>query len=204
MQVELKNINGRSGTVDLSDSVFAVDYNENLVHQIVVAYQAAGRQGTKGQKSRSDVSGGGAKPWRQKGTGRARAGTSRSPIWRKGGVTFAAVNRDYSQKVNKKMYRAAMRAIFSELLRSDRLVIADGLAVEQPKTKKFLETFQDYQGKLLLLIDEEVNVDTYLSSRNVPKVNMTDVVAIDPVSLIRHDLVVVSEAAVKKIEEWLA
>ncbi len=115
--VELKSLNGKTGSVELSEAVFSADYNENLVHQIVVAYQAAGRQGTKSQKNRSAVSGGGAKPWKQKGTGRARAGTSRSPIWRSGGVTFAATNRDFSQKVNKKMYRAAIRSIFSELLR---------------------------------------------------------------------------------------
>ncbi len=204
MQIELKSLNGKTGSVELSDAVFSADYNENLVHQIVVAYQAAGRQGTKSQKNRSAVSGGGAKPWKQKGTGRARAGTSRGPIWRGGGVTFAATNRDFSQKVNKKMYRAAIRSIFSELLRNDRLVIADSVNVDKPKTKAFLDKFSDFSGKSLLLIDDEINVDTYLSARNVVGVNVTDTVSIDPVSLIGHDVVIVTESAAKKIEEWLS
>ncbi len=204
MQIELKSLNGKTGSVELNDAVFAADYNENLVHQIVVAYQAAGRQGTKSQKNRSAVSGGGAKPWKQKGTGRARAGTTRGPIWRGGGVTFAATNRDFSQKVNKKMYRAAIRSIFSELLRDDRLVVVDSINVDTPKTKAFLEKFNDFSGKSLLLIDDEINVDTYLSARNVIGVNVTDTVSIDPVSLIGHEVVVVTESAAKKIEEWLS
>ncbi len=204
MQVELKSLNGKTGSVELSDTVFAADYNENLVHQVVVAYQAAGRQGTKAQKNRSAVSGGGAKPWRQKGTGRARAGTSRGPIWRGGGVTFAATNRDFSQKVNKKMYRAAIRSIFSELLRDGRLVVVDSVGVEEPKTKAFLKKFDDFAGKSMLLIDQEISVDTYLSARNIVGVNVTDTVAIDPVSLVGHDVVVVTEDAAKKIEEWLS
>lgn len=204
MQIELTSINGKTGSVELNEAVFAADYNENLVHQVVVAYQAAGRQGTKAQKNRSAVSGGGAKPWRQKGTGRARAGTSRGPIWRGGGATFAASNRDFSQKINKKMYRAAIRSIFSELLRDERLVVVDSINVEQPKTKEFLAKFNDFFGKSLLLIDDEINVDTYLSARNVAGVNVTDTIAIDPVSLVGHEVVVITEAAAKKIEEWLA
>ncbi|MBS9777585.1 MAG: 50S ribosomal protein L4 [Gammaproteobacteria bacterium] len=204
MQIELKSLNGKTGSVELSEAVFAADYNENLVHQVVVAYQAAGRQGTKAQKNRSAVSGGGAKPWRQKGTGRARAGTSRGPIWRGGGVTFAATNRDFSQKVNKKMYRAAIRCVFSELLRDERLVIVDSIKVDEPKTKAFLSKFDDFAGKSMLLIDQEIGVETYLSARNVVGVNITDTVAIDPVSLIGHDVVVVTEEAAKKIEEWLS
>ena len=204
MQIELKSLNGKTGSVELSDAVFSADYNENLIHQIVVAYQAAGRQGTKGQKNRSAVSGGGAKPWRQKGTGRARAGTSRGPIWRGGGVTFAATNRDFSQKVNKKMYRAAIRSILSELLRDGSMVIVDSIAVDKPKTKAFLKKFDGFSGKSMLLIDEEISVDTYLSARNVVGVTITDTVAIDPVSLVGHDVVVVTESAVKKIEEWLS
>ncbi|PID64448.1 MAG: 50S ribosomal protein L4 [Gammaproteobacteria bacterium] len=205
MQIELTSLNGGSGSVELNDAVFGADYNENLVHQVVVAYQAAGRQGTKGQKNRSAVSGGGAKPWKQKGTGRARAGTSRSPLWRKGGVTFAATNRDFSQKVNKKMYRAAIRSIFSELLRDERLVIVDSIAVDEPKTKAFLAKFESFADKKsMLLIDEEINASTYLSARNVVGVNVTDTVAIDPVSLVGHEVVVVTENAAKKIEEWLS
>lgn len=208
MQIELKSLNGKdsngAGSLELSDAVFAADYNESLVHQVVVAYQAAGRQGTKGQKNRSAVSGGGAKPWRQKGTGRARAGTSRSPIWRSGGVTFAASNRNFAQKVNKKMYRAAIRSIFSELLREKRLVVVDSIAVDEPKTKAFLAKFNDFAGQSLLLIDDEINVDTYLSARNVVGVNVTDTLAIDPVSLVGHDVVVATENAMKKIEAWLS
>lgn len=208
MQIELTSLNGANttgaGSVELNDAVFGADYNENLVHQIVVAYQAAGRQGTKGQKNRSAVSGGGAKPWKQKGTGRARAGTSRSPIWRSGGVTFAATNRDFSQKINKKMFRAGIRSIFSELLRDERLVVVDSIAVDEPKTKAFLKKFEGFSGKSMLLIDEEINASTFLSARNVVGVNVTDTVAIDPVSLIGHDVVIVTEAAAKKIEEWLS
>lgn len=204
MQIELKSLNGKTGSVELSEAVFAADYNENLVHQVVVAYQAGGRQGTKAQKNRSAVSGGGAKPWRQKGTGRARAGTSRGPIWRSGGVTFAATNRDFSQKVNKKMYRSAIRSIVSELLRDERLIVVDSIAVDEPKTKAFLAKFNDFAGKSLLLVDDEINVDTYLSARNVIGVNVTDTVALDPVSLIGHDVVLMTEQAAKKIEEWLS
>ncbi len=204
MQIELKSLNGKTGSVELNDAVFGADYNENLVHQVVVAYQAAGRQGTKGQKNRSAVAGGGAKPWRQKGTGRARAGTASSPIWRSGGVTFAATRRDFSQKVNKKMYRAAIRSIFSELVRKERLVVVDSIKVDEPKTKAFLTKFDDFAGHSLLLVDDEINVDTYLSARNVAGVNVTDTVAIDPVSLVKHDFVVVTENAVKHIEEWLS
>lgn len=204
MQVELKSFNGKTGSVDLSDAVFAVDYNENLVHQIVTAYRAAGRQGTKAQKNRSAVSGGGAKPWKQKGTGRARAGTSRSPIWRSGGVTFAATNRDFSQKINKKMFRAGMRSILSELLRSDRLYVIDSLEMDAPKTQSFKTKIKEWEGQSLLFIDDEIDGNAYLSSRNIVGVNMTDTVAIDPVSLIGHDKVLLTEEAAKKIEGWLS
>lgn len=204
MQIELTSLNGKTGSVELSDTVFGADYNENLVHQVVVAYQAAARQGTKAQKNRAAVAGGGAKPWRQKGTGRARAGTASSPIWRSGGVTFAASNRNFSQKVNKKMYRAAIRSILSVLLRDERLVIVDSIAVDEPKTKAFLSKFDAYKGQSMLLISDEINVDTYLSARNVVGVNVTDTVSIDPVSLVGHDVVIITEEAAKKIEEWLS
>lgn len=204
MQVELQSFNGKSGSVELNDAVFAVDFNENLIHQVVVAYQAAGRQGTKGQKNRSAVSGGGAKPWKQKGTGRARAGTTRGPLWRKGGVTFAATNRDHSQKVNKKMYRLAIKSIFSALLRENRLVVIDSADVEKPSTKAFLDKFSAYTSGTLLVIDSEVNINTYLSARNVVGVTVTDIFAIDPVSLVGHDKVLVTESAVKGIEGWLS
>ncbi len=204
MQIELKSLNGKTGSVELNEVIFNADFNENLIHQVVVAYQAAGRQGSKAQKSRSDVSGGGAKPWKQKGTGRARAGTSRSPIWRKGGVTFAATNRDFSQKVNKKMYRAAIRSIFSELVRKDRLVVVDSFEMNEAKTKSFISKFDDWSGSTILLIDEEIKGNLYLSARNVIGVNVTNTVSIDPVSLIGHEYIILTEGAIKKVEEWLS
>ncbi len=195
-------VNG-AGTVSVSDVAFARDFNEALVHQVVTAYMAAGRQGSKAQKTRSEVSGGGKKPWRQKGTGRARAGTIRSPIWRSGGVTFAAKPRDYAQKVNKKMYRAAMQSILSELVRQERLVVVEDISVEEPKTKVFNAKLKDMGLENALIIAEAVDQNLYLASRNIPHVNVCDAVAIDPVSLIAHDKVVVTVPALKKIEEML-
>ena len=192
-------------SVDLEDAVFARDFNEALVHQAVVAYQAGGRSGTKAQKTRSDVSGGGAKPWRQKGTGRARAGTSRGPLWRKGGVTFAARPRDYSQKMNKKMYRAAMRSIFSELVRQERFVIVDGFGIDKPSTKSmvaFLGGVNADKGALLVTSEEDSNL--YLSARNIPYCGTSSVLGLNPVSLVSHDKVVVTSDALGKIQEWLA
>ena len=188
----------------VSDAAFARDFNEGLVHQVVVAYSATARQGTKAQKSRSEVRGGGAKPWRQKGTGRARAGTSRSPIWRKGGVTFAAKPRSYEQKVNRKMYRAALQAILSELVRQDRLVLVDNFDVETHKTKAFIEKLSKLGLSDVLLVTEEVSENLFLAARNVAKVDVRDTVNIDPVSLIAYDKVLMTVAAVKKIEERLA
>ncbi|OZG70910.1 50S ribosomal protein L4 [Hahella sp. CCB-MM4] len=196
------NVNG-AGTVSVSDVAFARDFNEALVHQVVTAYMAGARQGSKAQKTRSEVSGGGKKPWRQKGTGRARAGTIRSPIWRSGGVTFAAKPRDYSQKVNKKMYRAAMQSILSELVRQERLVVVEDMSVEAPKTKVFNAKLKDMGLDNALIIAEAVDQNLYLASRNIPHVNVCDAVAIDPVSLIAHDKVVVTVPALKKIEEML-
>ena len=192
-----------AGTVSVSDVAFARDFNEALVHQVVTAYMAGGRQGSKAQKTRSEVSGGGKKPWRQKGTGRARAGTIRSPIWRSGGVTFAAKPRDYAQKVNKKMYRAAMQSILSELVRQERLVIVEDMSIEAPKTKVFNAKLKDMGLENALIIAEAVDQNLYLASRNIPHVNVCDAVAIDPVSLIAHDKVVVTVPALKKIEEML-
>ncbi|WP_415886127.1 50S ribosomal protein L4 [Neptuniibacter sp. QD37_6] len=198
------NLAGANGSVEVSDLAFGKEFNETLVHQVVTAYLAGGRQGTKAQKNRSAVSGGGAKPWRQKGTGRARAGTSRSPIWRAGGVTFAAQPRDYAQKVNKKMYRAAMRCIFSELVRQERLVVVEDFALESPKTKQFVAKLNELELTNALLITEDVEQNLYLAARNVPHVDVRDAAGVDPVSLVGFDKVLVTVAALKKIEEKLA
>lgn len=195
---------GSKKKVELSDAVFACDYNEALIHQVVTAYMAAGRAGTKAQKTRSQVSGGGAKPFNQKGSGRARAGTIRSPLWRKGGKIFAAVPRSFEQKVNRKMYRGAVRSILSELLRLERLVIVDSFAIESHKTKDLIEKLSSLKvtGNALI-ITHEVNKDLYLASRNVPSLEVCDVAAVDPVSLVRSEKVVITVPALKQVEELL-
>ncbi|WP_054341810.1 50S ribosomal protein L4 [Neptunomonas antarctica] len=198
------NLAGANGSVEVSDSAFGKEFNEALVHQVVTAYLAGARQGTKAQKTRSEVSGGGAKPFRQKGTGRARAGTIRSPIWRSGGVTFAAKPRNHSQKVNKKMYRAAMRCIFSELVRQDRLVVVDQFSIDTPKTKQFIAKMKEFDLASALIVTEDVEANLYLAARNVPHVDVRDVAGIDPVSLVGFEKVVVTVSALKKIEEALA
>lgn len=196
--------NATAGSVSVSEALFARDYNEALVHQVVTAYLAGGRQGTRAQKTRSQVAGGGKKPWRQKGTGRARAGTIRSPIWRTGGVTFAATPQDHSQKVNKKMYRAAMSAIVSELARSGRLIVVESLAVEEPKTKLLVKELQSYGLENALIVASEVDQNLYLASRNLHKVDVRDVDGVDPVSLVAFEKVVMTVDAVKKLEEALS
>jgi len=196
------NVQGGS-TVTVSDVAFARDFNESLVHQLVTAYLAGARQGSKAQKNRSDVSGGGAKPWRQKGTGRARAGTSRGPIWRTGGVTFAARPRDYDQKLNKKMYRAAMQTIWSELVRQERLVVVDSFDVEDHKTKAFAAKLAGLDLSNVLIVDEEISKNLYLASRNLPHVAVSETSTVDPVSLVSFDKVLVTVAALKKVEEML-
>ena len=196
--------NKAAGTVAVSEANFAREYNEALVHQVVTAYLSGARQGTRAQKTRSEVAGGGKKPWRQKGTGRARAGTIRSPIWRSGGVTFAAKPQDHSQKVNRKMYRAAMRSILSELARTDRLMIVEALDVEQPKTKLLVETLKGYGVDNVLIVADNVDKNLYLASRNLHKVDVRDVEGVDPVSLIAYDKVMITVDAVKKFEEALA
>ena len=196
--------NKAAGTVAVSEANFAREYNEALVHQVVTAYLSGARQGTRAQKTRSEVAGGGKKPWRQKGTGRARAGTIRSPIWRSGGVTFAAKPQDHTQKVNRKMYRAAMRSILSELARTDRLMIVEALDVEQPKTKLLVETLKGYGVDNVLIVADNVDKNLYLASRNLHKVDVRDVEGADPVSLIAYDKVMITVEAVKKFEEALA
>lgn len=199
------NLNIASGgTVTVSEVAFGKEFNEPLVHQVVTAFLAGGRQGSKAQKTRSEVSGGGKKPWRQKGTGRARAGTIRSPLWRSGGVTFAAKPRDFEQKVNRKMYRGAMRCILSELVRQGRLVVVQDFAVSEPKTKALVAKLKELNAESALIVAADVNENLYLSARNLPKVDVCDVQAADPVSLIAHDKVIVTVDALKKIEELLA
>ena len=194
---------GQAGTVAVSDEIFGREYNEALIHQIVVAYQANARSGNRAQKSRETVKHSTKKPWRQKGTGRARAGTIRSPIWRGGGATFAARPQDHSQKLNKKMYRAAMRSILSELLRQDRLVVVEDFSVDAPKTKALLGKLETLGLQDVLIVSENVEQNLYLAARNLPHVDVRDVQASDPVSLIAYDKVLMTVSAVKKFEEML-
>lgn len=196
--------NGKSGeALEVSEAVFGQEFNESLVHQLVVSYMAAARSGTKAQKTRSDVSGGGAKPWRQKGSGQARAGTTRSPLWRTGGVTFAARNRSYKQKLNKKMYRAAMRSIFSELLRQDRLVVTDDIYPSAPKTKVLNGTLKSLGLSNALIITDAINVDLYLAARNLQAVEVLTTNTLSPVSLVHSEKVILTAQAVKNLEENL-
>jgi large subunit ribosomal protein L4 len=206
MELKLTTATGKASSknIEVSDANFSRDFNETLVHQAVTAYLAGARSGTRAQKTRSDVKGGGKKPWRQKGTGRARAGTIRSPIWRSGGVTFAARPKDWSQKINKKMYRAAMRSILSELVRQDRLLVVDSFSVDAPKTKDLVNKLNTLGADNVMIVTEDLSENLYLSSRNLHNVGVCDVNYIDPVSLIRFDKVLITAAAVKKIEEMLA
>ena len=193
-----------AGSVEISDVAFGREFNEALVHQVVVAFLAGGRQGTRAQKTRSEVRGGGRKPFRQKGTGRARAGTIRSPIWRGGGQTFAAKPQDHSQKVNRKMFRGALRCILSELIRQNRLVACEGFSVDAPKTKSLLEKLKELDLKNVLIVCDDVDENLYLASRNLKGVDVLDVQGVDPVSLISHDQVLITVEALKKLEGALA
>jgi large subunit ribosomal protein L4 len=203
MDLNISTPEGNKGTVSVSEVAFGKEFNQDLVHQAVVAYMAGARQGTKAQKTRSDVSGGGAKPWRQKGTGRARAGTSRGPIWRSGGVTFAARPRSFDQKLNKKMYRAALRCILSELKRQERIMVVESFDIETPKTKTLLQKLAQFDLKDVLIVSDEVSENLYLASRNLHKVDVRDVQGVDPVCLIRSEKVVLTVSALKKFEEIL-
>ena len=199
------NLNTASGgTVSVSEVAFGKDFNEPLVHQVVTAFLAGARQGSKAQKNRAAVSGGGRKPWRQKGTGRARAGTIRSPLWRGGGKTFAAEPRDFSQKVNRKMYRGALRCIFSELVRQERLVVVDEFNIDSPKTKQVASKLKDLELSSVLIVTSEVDENLYLAARNLPKVDIRDASGVDPVSLIAFEKVLVTVPALKQLEEALA
>jgi len=193
-----------SGSVDVLDSAFGAEFNEPLVHQVVTAYLSGGRAGTKAQKNRAAARGGGAKPWAQKGTGRARAGTIRSPIWVGGGRTFAAKPRDYKQKVNKKMYRAALRSVFSELVRQNRLVVVKDLELEAPKTKLLAGKLKDLDLDNVLILNEAFEEKIFLAARNLPNVGICDAASIDPVVLIRFEKVLITLPALKLIEERLS
>lgn len=198
------NIIGAKSGVDVSDAAFGREFNEALVHQVVTSYLAGGRQGTKAQKTRAEVNGGGKKPWRQKGTGRARAGTIRSPIWRGGGATFAAKPRDHSKKVNKKMYRGAMQAILSELVRQDRLVVIEDFSIDAPKTKEVAIKLKELDLNNVLIVVEEVDSNLYLATRNLKDVDVIDVQGLNPVNLIGFDKILFTVGALKKAEELLS
>lgn len=190
-------------SVELNDSFFAADFNEALVHQVVTAYLSGRRRGTKAQKTRAQVRGGGAKPWRQKGTGRARAGSIRSPIWVGGGRAFAAQPRNFSQKVNRKMYRGAMKSMFSELIRQDRLVIAEEFGVSAPKTKELKSKLKELGLENVLIVIEAVDANLFLAARNLSRVHVQEVQTVDPASVASHDHVLMTVAAVKLLEERL-
>lgn len=204
MKLKLVNEGAKASEVQVSDTAFAREFNESLVHQVVVAYMAAGRAGTKRQLSKAEVRGGGKKPWRQKGTGSARAGSIRSPIWVGGGRAFAARPRDYSQKVNRKMYRAAMQVMFSELVRQDRLVVTDGFELEAPKTKLLVNKLKAYGIERALILVEAYDEKLTLAARNLPHVEVLPVSAVDPVSLARSEKVLATVGAVRMLEEKLA
>lgn len=201
MELVLKDA---QSALEVSETTFGRDFNEALVHQVVVAYAANARQGTRAQKTRAEVTGSGKKPWRQKGTGRARAGSVKGPIWRGGGVTFAAKTQDHSQKVNKKMYRGALKSILSELVRQERLVIVESFGVEAPKTKELKAKLKAMNLEDVLIVTAEVDENLFLAARNLYKVDVRDVAGLDPVSLIAFNTVLVTADAVKQIEEMLA
>ncbi|MGH1543054.1 MAG: 50S ribosomal protein L4 [Arenicella sp.] len=201
MELNVINAKGKTSALAASEAVFGAEFNEALVHQVVTAYQSAARQGTRAQKNRSAVSGGGAKPFRQKGTGRARAGTSRSPIWRSGGVTFPASPQNFAQKVNKKSYRAAMRSILSELHRQDRLLVSDEFTVKEAKTKQLTEKMKSMNIDDVLVVTHELEENLALAARNLYHVGLIEVIDLDPVSLIGFDKVIFTSEAIKQIEE---
>ncbi len=203
MKLELKNA-GSAGALELSDAAFGRAYNEALVHQVVTAYMAAGRAGTKAQKTRAEVRGGGRKPWNQKGTGQARSGSIRSPIWVGGGRAFAAKPRDYSQKVNRKMYRAAMQSMVSELIRQNRLLAVEALALDQPKTKLLVKKLAEHGLTKALIVVEAFDENLFLAARNLPHVEILAAASLDPLSLAKHDKVLATAAALKLLEQRLS
>ena len=203
MELNVKSNSG-SGTIEVSDTVFGAKYNEPLIHQVVVAYMGAARAGTKAQETRAEVSGGNVKPWRQKGTGRARAGTTRGPIWRGGGRAFAAQPRNYDQKVNRKMYRGAIRSILSELIRQERLTVVDEFRVSAPKTKELVQKLKEMSLGRVLIVNDEPDINLYLAASNLRSVGVCESSEIDPLSLIGFDQVVMTKGAVESLQERLA
>lgn len=205
MGLQIPALNGNTtNNIDALESVFGQTYNETLIHQLVTRYLAGTRAGTKAQKTRSDVSGGGAKPWKQKGTGRARAGTTRSPVWRTGGVAFAARPRNYEQKLNKKMFRVGIRSILSELLRQDRLLVSDAILPTSPKTKEFNAKLKDIDARRVLIIVDKIEANLALASRNIPNVEVIEAENLSPVLLVAADKIIATSAAIKRLEERLA
>lgn len=204
LQIPAINDQDTAGALDVTEQVFGQEFNETLVHQLVVRFLAGARAGTVAQKNRAAVSGGGAKPWRQKGTGRARSGTLSSPIWRSGGVTFAAQPRSYVQKINKKMYKVGVRSIFSELLRQDRLVVSNEIIPATPKTKELVSKLKDVDAKRVLIVADELTDNLLLASRNIPYIGVVTVDSMNPMQLVAADKVIATAAAVKQIEERLA
>ena len=200
--MKLKSVNG-GATVQVSEAAFGHKFNEALVHQVLTAYRNAGRAGTKAQKSRAEVRGGGRKPWAQKGTGQARAGSNRSPIWVGGGRTFAAKPRDFEQKVNRKMYRGALRSMLSELARTERLLVTDGIQLSEPKTKLLASQLKEWSLPSVLIVVEATDQKLSLAARNLPHVEVLEVTALNPVSLAAYDKVLMTVGAVKLIEERL-
>jgi len=204
MGLQIPALNGNNANnVEVLEAVFGQSYNETLIHQLVTRYLAGARAGTKAQKTRSDVSGGGAKPWKQKGTGRARSGSTRSPIWRTGGKVFAARPRDYEQKLNKKMFRVGIRSILSELLRQDRLVVNDAIIPSSPKTKEFNVKLKDIGARRLLIIVDKIESNLALASRNIPNIEVIEAENLSPVLLVAADKIIVTSAAIKRLEERL-
>ena len=202
MKIELLS-NTKNKDISISNEVFSKEFNESLIHQAVISFMSTSRQGSSKQKNRSEVRGGGKKPYRQKGTGRARAGTIRSPLWRGGGVTFASRPRDFSKKINKKMYRAAIKSIFSELVRQNRLVAIEKPILKKPKTKEIANFLNEFSLSKVLIITEELDLNLFLSARNIPNVDVITVREINPVNLLKSQKVAVTGEALKLIEEWI-
>ncbi|MBS3952924.1 MAG: 50S ribosomal protein L4 [Methylomicrobium sp.] len=204
LNIPALNNQDSAGSVEVTEAIFGQEYNETLVHQLITKYMAGARQGTKAQKTRAEVSGGGAKPWRQKGTGRARSGTTRSPIWRTGGVTFAAKPRSFDQKLNRKMFRVGVRSILSELIRQNRLVVSNDILPTTPKTKELVAKLKDLDCRKILIVTDEIDFNLALSARNIPNVDVISSENINPVSLIAADKVIITSKALQQLEERLA
>jgi large subunit ribosomal protein L4 len=204
LNIPALNNQDSAGSVEVTEAIFGQEYNETLVHQLITKYMAGARQGTKAQKTRAEVSGGGSKPWRQKGTGRARSGTTRSPIWRTGGVTFAAKPRSFDQKLNRKMFRVGVRSILSELIRQNRLVVSNDILPTTPKTKELVAKLKDLDCRKILIVTDEIDFNLALSARNIPNVDVISSENINPVSLIAADKVIITSKALQQLEERLA